>query len=393
MDWSAKAIVRDLRRGRRTARAKERAAVGSRMRTAMVLTSLAGAMFRVTMLQIKLADRQYPGPDDPMGRDWIGYDDTVSVEALFARNRGVWKLGPRADLETHAMFAYTGDQKIKFVVEIYGFERFGDRRAIIGRVLDPDDPLSRQWVGHLARGNYQNPVHYVPDEPRDSGPGHGARTPERVVDEMTTAHAAGAPIVPARSTQPRSPDPERTRLCTFPGHIGARDLPATEEYFPIRKSGARAGTFIGWCRACQKLSAQQYKAEPERQGVRSTVQAAGVASEFSARRPSSRRPSRSRRTGWIARSVSEMPESRLEWAREWFQRLDVRGEFAEYLTAVEQWRMAWKPDSVNALLVAESHVAQAEGDDRVRVHLGRLGTRVWMVWSGSEPRRSQSSPI
>jgi hypothetical protein len=121
-------------------------------------------MFCATMLQIKLADRSSAEPDDRMGRDWKGYDPTVPVEDLFARNRGVWKLGPRADLETHAMFAYTGDHKIKFVAEIYGFERFGDRRAIMGRVLDPDDPLSQRWIGRRARGNYQNPVHYVPNE-------------------------------------------------------------------------------------------------------------------------------------------------------------------------------------------------------------------------------------
>lgn len=116
------------------------------------------------MLQIKLAHRKFPGRDDPMGRDWIGYDPTVPVEELFARNRGVWKLGPRADLETHVVFAYTGDQEIKFVAQIDGFERFGDRRAIIGSVLDESDRLSQRWVGRSARGNYQNPIHYLPDD-------------------------------------------------------------------------------------------------------------------------------------------------------------------------------------------------------------------------------------
>lgn len=116
------------------------------------------------MLQIKLADRRPAGPDDRMGRDWVGYDATVPVEDIFARNRGVWKLGSRAELESHAMFAYTGDREIKFVTEIYGFERFGDRRAIIGRVLPADDPLSQRWIGRPAEGNYQNPIHYVSDD-------------------------------------------------------------------------------------------------------------------------------------------------------------------------------------------------------------------------------------
>ena len=127
-------------------------------------------MFCATMLQIKLGDRKGCGPDDPMSRDWIGYDPTVPVEGIFARNRGVWKLGPRADLETHAMFAYTGDHEIKFVAEIDGFERVGDRRAMIGRVLDPRDPVSQRWIGHPARGNYQNPVHYVTDDLPDVEP-------------------------------------------------------------------------------------------------------------------------------------------------------------------------------------------------------------------------------
>ncbi len=99
-----------------------------------------------------------------MSRDWIGYDKTVTVEELFARNRGVCKLGPRADLETHVMFAHTGDHEIKFVAEIHGFERFDDRRAVIGRVLDPSDPVWRRWVGRRALGNYQAPVHCVPDD-------------------------------------------------------------------------------------------------------------------------------------------------------------------------------------------------------------------------------------
>ena len=116
------------------------------------------------MLQIKVADRKSAGPDDPMGRDWIGYDPTVSPEELFAHNRGVWKLGARANLETHVMFAYTGDREIKFVAEIYGFERFGDRRAVIGRVLAPDDQLSKRWIGRPVQGSYQNPVHYVSDD-------------------------------------------------------------------------------------------------------------------------------------------------------------------------------------------------------------------------------------
>lgn len=60
--------------------------------------------------------------------------------------------------------------------------------------------------------------------------------------------------------------------------------------------------------------------------------------------------------------------SRLEWAHGWFDRLHVPGESDAYLTAVEAWRGAWRPARVKVLLLAESHVAEAPGDSRVRVH-------------------------
>lgn len=68
-----------------------------------------------------------------------------------------------------------------------------------------------------------------------------------------------------------------TRTCTFPGHVGENPLPASADYFPVRKSGAKAGSFIGWCRDCQKLSAKRNAAEPERQGTRNAGRLAPAA--------------------------------------------------------------------------------------------------------------------
>jgi hypothetical protein len=175
--------------------------------------------------------------------------------------------------------------------------------------------------------------------------------------------------VPAGTDQPRSPDPKRTRHCTFPGHEGSRDLPATEDYFPVRKSGPRAGSFLGWCRACQKLSAERYKAEPERQGIRSRKERAESTRPTTAHVPGPGRRSPRRSSLWVARPPSELPASRLAWARGWFERLGVRGESDEYLTGVKQWRAAWKPRHLEVLLVAASHVAELDGDDGVRVRI------------------------
>lgn len=55
------------------------------------------------------------------------------------------------------------------------------------------------------------------------------------------------------------------------------------------------------------------------------------------------------------------------WARSWFSTLGVGGESDEYLAAVAAWRQAWRPERVRVLLVAESHVAQIDGDSDVRV--------------------------
>lgn len=61
------------------------------------------------------------------------------------------------------------------------------------------------------------------------------------------------------------------------------------------------------------------------------------------------------------------------WARLWAARLGACAESDTYLASVAAWRNAWRPEQVRALLVAESHVAEAPGD--VGVSVGLLG---WM---------------
>lgn len=63
------------------------------------------------------------------------------------------------------------------------------------------------------------------------------------------------------------------------------------------------------------------------------------------------------------------PSERLAWAHQWFKKLGAVAESDDYLLAVEEWRLAWRPKRVKVLLVAESHVAEADGDAAVRVRL------------------------
>lgn len=62
-----------------------------------------------------------------------------------------------------------------------------------------------------------------------------------------------------------------------------------------------------------------------------------------------------------------------EWASWWYQRLGARPEGAAYLAGVAAWRGAWRPKRVRAMLLAESHVAQRDGDLRTRVRTDWTG--------------------
>lgn len=115
------------------------------------------------MIHIKLSTLTKADPADPMRREWHGYSDQVSVQELFDNNRGRWVFGKRAEREQYAVFSYTGDHKVKFVVEIDGFEEFDGKRAIIGRVLPGDHSVAARWVGKSSPDNFRNPTTYHPD--------------------------------------------------------------------------------------------------------------------------------------------------------------------------------------------------------------------------------------
>lgn len=112
------------------------------------------------MIHIKLHDRRTIGPGDPMGREWVGYDSSLSDAELFEQNRGRWVLGARADREEYALFSYIGDHTVKFVAAIDGFEDVDRKRAIVGRVVGSGHPVARRWVGTPAPDRFRNPATY-----------------------------------------------------------------------------------------------------------------------------------------------------------------------------------------------------------------------------------------
>ena len=88
------------------------------------------------------------------------------------------------------------------------------------------------------------------------------------------------------------------------------------------------------------------------------------------------RPKVSGRRAESASAVHTPPPTDFdEWATWWYKRLGARPEGAAYLAGVAAWRNAWRPKRVRAVLLAESHVAQRDGDLRSRVRTDWTGIR------------------
>lgn len=137
-------------------------------------------------VNLALADAYFvDASQDPMGRTWVGWDRSESDEALWAVNRGRWRLDERALLrERFATISYRG--VVQIVAELEGYESMpadpkpGLKKALLGRVLAPGDPVRDALVGRLV-GRQRNPVSYIDTSDVDSiSAAERARTwPER----------------------------------------------------------------------------------------------------------------------------------------------------------------------------------------------------------------------
>ncbi|WP_430297778.1 hypothetical protein [Sinomonas sp. B1-1] len=127
------------------------------------------------VINIRLIDRQIADRDDPLGRDWWGYDPDVTPEELWENNRGDWWLAKkRIEGERWAALNYQG--RIVLVAELYGpyHETVSDsrtgkpKRALVGAPLPAGHPVSEALMGTQVEYR-RNPVSYDPD-PESAGP-------------------------------------------------------------------------------------------------------------------------------------------------------------------------------------------------------------------------------
>ena len=128
------------------------------------LRSLSDTQFMV--INIRLIDRQTADRDDPLPRDWWGYDPEATPEQLWDHNRGIWSLsGSRIATERWAALNY--QSRVILVAELQdpGYEILPDNRtgapkkALIGRVLPAGHPVHEALLGTPVEYR-RNPVSY-----------------------------------------------------------------------------------------------------------------------------------------------------------------------------------------------------------------------------------------
>jgi len=132
------------------------------------------------MLHITLGSERTIDPaTDELGRDRVGYSDTMSQLAQYDANHGCWVLGERAHRERYVLFSFQGI--VRQAVEIDHIEQITNRRpgsrqdnrsVIHGSVLQPGHEVYDAYVGKPTPApRVRNPVTYL-DIP---APGHSCR--------------------------------------------------------------------------------------------------------------------------------------------------------------------------------------------------------------------------
>jgi hypothetical protein len=135
-----------------------------------LLTSVGDTRFMV--INIRLSDRTTANSDDPLGRDWYGYDPGATPEQLWANNRGDWFLDEkRIASQRWAALNYQGH--IVLVAElndpdheiVTGTDTGKPKKALVGRVLPAGHSIYKALIGTQVEypPGTRNSIRYGPD--------------------------------------------------------------------------------------------------------------------------------------------------------------------------------------------------------------------------------------
>lgn len=123
------------------------------------------------VINIRLIDRTTAESDDPLGRDWYGYDPDATPEQLWANNRGDWFLSAKSiSDERWAALNYQG--RVVLVAKlknpnhvILAGNTRAPKKALRGRVLPAGHSIHEALIGtqvDYAPGS-RNSILYGPD--------------------------------------------------------------------------------------------------------------------------------------------------------------------------------------------------------------------------------------
>ncbi|WP_246469001.1 DUF3883 domain-containing protein [Arthrobacter ipis] len=123
------------------------------------------------VIHIKLSNRTIADSDDPLGRDWYGYDRDATPEELWAHNRGDYSLSAeRIALHRWAALNYQG--QVVLVAELHDpnhevltLSTGRTKKALRGHVLPDGHPVHEALIGtrvEYPRGS-RNAIWYSSD--------------------------------------------------------------------------------------------------------------------------------------------------------------------------------------------------------------------------------------
>jgi hypothetical protein len=116
---------------------------------------IGGAVLHITLGPGRVVDPRV----DELGRERVGYDDTMTEAELYEANRGCWVLGGRADREQFALFSF--NRVVRQAIAIDRLVETGARRAIEGFILGPGHLVFDAYVGkETPIGIVRNPITY-----------------------------------------------------------------------------------------------------------------------------------------------------------------------------------------------------------------------------------------
>jgi hypothetical protein len=120
------------------------------------------------MIHITMGSERPPTEQDPLGRDRVGFSETMSPGALYDANHGCWVIGTNHRNERYVLFSYRGIvrqaveiQRIKVVKVREPGDTRDDRCVIDGTILEAGHPVYDTYVGQQQPvERHRNPVRY-----------------------------------------------------------------------------------------------------------------------------------------------------------------------------------------------------------------------------------------